>query len=71
MHDEGQVHALLAGVIAPGLAQTVRAIVVGKANLATDRGNELPRLTALDGLRAVVSSGIEEYEVLRNRATFR
>ncbi len=71
MHIEGQVHALLAGVIAPGLAETVRAIVAGQSDLSTDRGYELPGLTALDGLRIVMSFGIEEHEVLTNAGDVR
>ncbi len=50
VHDQGQVHALHPCMIAPGLSQRVRAVVAGKSHVPTNRGDELPGLTPLDGL---------------------
>ena len=60
MHDQGQVDALLAGVIAPGFSQGVGTIVVLQADVMGESGDNFPGLLAANRGTAIVGFGIEK-----------
>ncbi|MGB5844939.1 MAG: hypothetical protein WBG94_10875, partial [Anaerolineales bacterium] len=58
-------HSLHAGVISPGFPQAVSTVIASQPNSTTDRNNELPGLSTLDGFGVDIHLGIEEDKVLR------
>ena len=50
VHNQHQVHAVQAGVVAPGLAQAVRAVVALQPRLLAERGDDLPDLPPVNGV---------------------
>jgi len=47
IHDEGQIHALHPGLVAPGFAQTMGSEVAPQPHLAADPSDKLPGLAPL------------------------
>jgi len=52
-------------MIAPRLAQAVRAVITMQPDLSTNSSDKLPRLPPLDRLSVVVGLGIEEDKMFR------
>ena len=64
VHNKRQVHSLHAGVISPGFPQTMGAVISPQPNLITDRNDEFPGLTSLDGFGETICLGVEKHEVI-------
>lgn len=57
VHDQCQIHSLHLGVIAPGLSETVGAIISPQTNILADGCDEFPGLSPLNML---LSPWVEE-----------
>ena len=57
VHDQCQIYALHSGMIAPGLSETVSAIIPTHTNILAGGRDELPGLSPLNVL---LGPGVEE-----------
>ena len=67
VHDQRQVDPVHPGMVAPGLAQAVGAVVAPQAYIAADGGDKQPHLLPRNGLRIVIRPGAEKQEVIEIR----